>query len=259
MTVHTVRTIDEITPITFATDAGEVALAVYDRLLMLLEQLGPEEWSAPTDCGEWDVADIVRHLVGAARANASVREAVRQQVWAVRHKQEFGGNDLDAMNALQVRDHAHLGPHDLVEMLRSLAPKAVRGRMRFPRPLRGVRVPLAQTGSTAAGMPTSLALGHLMEVIYSRDLWMHRVDIATATGRTADVDRDADGRIVEDVVAEWARRHGQPFHLVLTGAAGGAFAHGEGGTRIEHDAVEFCRILSGRAPAEALLATRVLF
>ena len=259
MTVQTVRTIDQITPITFATDAREVALVVYDRLFALLGQLEPDEWRARTDCGDWDVADVVRHLVGAARANASVREVVRQQVWAARHKKEFGGNDLDAMNALQVRDHADLRPRELVNTLRALAPAAVRGRMRFPRPLRPVPIPLAQTGSTAAGMPTSLTLGHLMEVIYSRDLWMHRVDIARATGRQIEVDRACDGRIVEDVVAEWARRHGQPFHLVLTGPAGGEFTSGDGGARMEHDAVEFCRILSGRSPAEGLLATRVLF
>lgn len=259
MTVHTVRNVETITPITFATDAREVALAVYDRLFVLLDQLEPDEWSAPTECGQWDVADVVRHLVGAARANASVREAVRQQVWAARHKKEFDGNDLDAMNALQVRGHAHLGPAELVATLRSLSTRAVRGRMRFPRPLRRVPVPLAQTGSTAAGMPTSLTLGHLMEVIYTRDLWMHRVDIARATGRELELDSEIDGRIVEDVVAEWARRHAEPFHLVLTGSAGGEFTQGDGGTRLEHDAVEFCRILSGRAPAEGLLATRVLF
>lgn len=259
MTVHTVRHVEAITPITFATDAREVALAVSDRLLTLLERLEPDDWGAPTECGEWDVADVVRHLVGAARANASVREAVRQQVWAGRHKKEFAGNDLDAMNALQVRDHAHLVPDDLVARLRSLSAAAVRGRMRFPRLLRRVPVPLAQTGSTAAGMPTSVTLGHLMEVIYTRDLWMHRVDIARATGSELEVDHESDARIVEDVVAEWARRHGEPFHLVLSGPAGGEFTQGEDGTRIEHDAVEFCRILSGRAPAEGLLATRVLF
>lgn len=259
MTVHTVRNVEDITPITFATDAREVALAVYDRLFALLEQLEPEDWSAATDCGEWDVADVVRHLVGAARANASVREVVRQQVWATRHKKAFDGNDLDAMNALQVRDHAALAPSELLETLRRLAPAAVRGRMRFPRPLRRVRGPVAPGGSTAAGMPTSLTLGHLMEVIYTRDLWMHRVDIARATGRELEVDAECDGRIVEDVVAEWARYHGQPFHLVLNGAAGGEFTQGDGGPTLEHDAVEFCRILSGRAPAEGLLAHRVLF
>ena len=93
-----------------------------------------------------------------------MRETIRQQAWAKRHKGEFDGNDLDATNALQVRMHAALLPAQRVETLQALVPKAVAGRMRFPRPLRRIRVPLAQSGSTADGMPTSLSLGHLNEV-----------------------------------------------------------------------------------------------
>jgi uncharacterized protein (TIGR03083 family) len=258
MTVQTVRDVEQIRPITYATDARDVALGVHAKLVRFLEQLEPEEWSAPTDCPAWDVADMVGHLIGAGRANASIRQLLRQQIWAARHKGEFGGNDLDAMNALQVRDHAGLTPAQRVAALRAITTAAVKGRMRFPRPLRGVRIPLAPSGSTAQGMPTSLTLGHLMEVIYTRDAWLHRVDIARATGRALDLDH-IDARVVEDVVAEWARRHGQPFHLTLTGPAGGEFRQVDGGPRIELDAVEFCRALSGRAPAEGLLATRVLF
>jgi len=33
---------------------------------------------------------------------------------------------------------------------------------------------------------------------------------------------DHDARIVADVVAEWAGRHGRPFTLHLTGPAGGS-------------------------------------
>lgn len=261
MTMETVRRVEEITPITFATDAREVALAAYDRLLALLEQLEPHDWLARTDCPDWDVADMVGHLIGAAKANASFRETVRQGLWGKRHKEEFGGNDLDAQNALQVRDHASLGPEARIAALRRLFPKAVAGRMRFPKPLHKVRVPLADGGSTAPGMPKSLSLGHLMEVIYTRDVWLHRVDIARATGRTLEIDPELDRRVVEDVVAEWASRHGQPFQLSLEGPAGGTFRYGDGDGRVELalDAIEFCRILSGRAPSEGLLATGVIF
>lgn len=69
-----------------------------------------------------------------------------------------------------------------------------------------------------------------------------------------------DGRLVADVVGEWARRHGRPFTLRLTGPAGGHFAAGGGGDEtVELDAVEFCRILSGRAPGVGLLARPVRF
>jgi hypothetical protein len=56
------------------------------------------------------------------------------------------------------------------------------------------------------------------------------------------------------MVLDWASHHKQPFSLNLTGPAGGIFTHGECGESITLDAVEFCRILSGRAPGEGLLA-----
>lgn len=259
MTVHMVRRVEDITPITFDTDARQIAVAVNDALLTLLQELEPEDWNARTECPAWNVADMAGHLIGAAKANASVRETIRQQIWAVRHKGEFDGNDLDAMNALQVRDHASLSPAQRVAMLQALVPRAVAGRMRFPRPLRGIRVSIAPSGSTADGMPTSLSLGHLNEVIYTRDTWLHRVDIARATGRRLHLTAAVDGRVVEDVVREWALRHGQPFRLTLTGPAGGTFTQGGDGAFYELDAVDFCRALSGRAPGDGLLAHRILF
>ena len=76
-------------------------------------------------------------MIGAAKSAASVREAVRQQVWAARHKGEFDGNDLDAMNAFQVRAHASLPPDAMIAALREAAPRAVTGRARFPGPCAG--------------------------------------------------------------------------------------------------------------------------
>lgn len=103
-------------------------------------------------------------------------------------------------------------------------------------------------------------MGYLLHVILTRDPWMHRVDIARATGRELVLTPDHDGRIIADVVAEWARRHGQPFKLTLTGPAGGAFLSGDGaGERIAIDAVEFCRMLSGRAQGRGLLSQAVPF
>jgi uncharacterized protein (TIGR03083 family) len=271
MSVETMRSIDDIAPIRRDTDAREVALAAYDRLVGLLADLTPHEWSAPTECTGWDVAAMVGHLVGAGKAGASVREGVRQQWWGKRHASEFDDNVLDAANERQVRDHAHLSSAERVAALREIGPRAVRGRMNLPRALRRVSVPLDPGGSTAPGMPDRLALGHLMDVIYTRDVWLHTIDIARAIGRDYTPDPAVDGRIVEDVVAEWARRHGEPVVLVLSGPAGGRFRQGEGGGRLHLDAIEFGRILSGRAdpdevevasdpPATSrLLQTRVVF
>jgi hypothetical protein len=88
---------------------------------------------------------------------------------------------------------------------------------------------------------------------------MHRTDLAAATGRPMHLTADHDGRIVADVVEEWAERHGQPYRLTLGGPAGGAWTRGTDGEQIEMGAVEFCRILSGRGAGSGLLATQVPF
>ena len=129
-------------------------------------------------------------------------------------------------------------------------PRSLRARGRIPAPLRALRVPF--------GPPLGVrSLGYLMGRIYTRDAWMHRVDIARATGRELVLTGEHDGRLVADVVEEWARAHRRPFRLLLTGPAGGTF--GDGGERVELDAVEFCRVVSGRVGREGLLATTVPF
>jgi uncharacterized protein (TIGR03083 family) len=273
MTVETTRQVDELDPITRSSDAREVALAAYDRLLALLRSLEPDDWRTPTACPGWDVADMVGHLIGAAKAGASVRENLRQQLWGKRHAREFGGNTLDAANQRQILDHADLSPTQRIDELARVAPTAVAGRMRLPRPLRRVSVAIDAGGSTATGMPERLAFGHLMDVTYTRDVWLHTIDIARATGRTHRPDAAVDGRLIEDVVAEWAGRHQQPFLLTLTGPAGGRFRQGDGGGHLRLDAIDLCLVLSGRAlPGDPdveviaeptgtarLLGTRVLF
>lgn len=252
-------TIDTIARITRDGDAERLATAAYDQLLDLLDDLSVEEWDAPTECPGWTVADTVGHLIGSAKSFASVREQVRQQVWGLRHRSDFDGNSMDAYNALQVEDHRDLAPAERVAMLRAVAGPAVRGRMRIPAALRRISGPVAPGGSTAPGMPARETLGHLVDVVITRDVWTHRVDIARATGRDLRLDPATDGAIVADVVADWAERHGQPFELTLTGPAGGTFVQGDGGERLELDAVELCRVLSGRAEGDGLLAVRVLF
>jgi hypothetical protein len=102
-------------------------------------------------------------------------------------------------------------------------------------------------------------MGFLFDVVLTRDTWMHRMDITRATGREPELDSDHDGVLVDDVVREWAQRHGQPYRLTLTGPAGGTWFSGSGGPDLKLDAVEFCRVLSGRGSGEGLLAEQVPF
>jgi uncharacterized protein (TIGR03083 family) len=250
--------IDQITPITHRSDAAEVATRAYGDLIALLESLRGEDWRAPTDCPAWNVSDMVGHLIGNAKSAASKREMLRQNLYGFRHAREFDGNAMDAYNALQVAEHASLTPAERVAALQALSAEAVRGRMRTPALLRAVSASVKSNGSMAHGMPNKGNFGHLMDVISTRDVFMHRIDIARAVGRELSLGEN-DRRIVEDAVGEWAGRHQQPVELVLTGPAGGTFVQGSGGPRIEMDALELCRVLSGRAPGDGLLATKIFF
>ena len=222
----------------------------YRRLDALLHELRPEEWKLPTDCAEWDVQALVAHLVGGADCSASVREMVRQAYRGRRLREH--GDLVDKMNAVQVAERVGHGPARLVVDLAVAGERAVRARSRLPRPVRAVPLPFGPPLGTKP-------LGYLMDRIYTRDAWMHRMDICRATGRRPALSTDHDGRIVDDVVREWAARHGEPFALELAGPAGGTWGSGQADARLTLDAVEFCRTVSGRAPGEGLLATTVPF
>lgn len=114
------------------------------------------------------------------------------------------------------------------------------------------------------GVPETWSIGYLTDVILTRDPWMHRLDLARATGRDLVLTADHDGVIVADVVAEWARRHARPHRLVLTGPAGGTWSSGTGKEEIVMDAADFCRVVSGRPGSDngnpvGLLTTQVPF
>jgi hypothetical protein len=156
-----------------------------------------------------------------------------------------------------VSERADLGPAQIVERLAAIAPKTVRGRARIPALVRN-HAKMAIDGPVFE----TWTLGYLIDTIYLRDLWMHRVDAVRALNRPVELTPHHDGRIVADVVAEWGRRHGKPFVLDLTGPAGGTYGYDQDSPEAEHismDAVEFCRTLAGRQQATGLLATVVPF
>ena len=53
------------------------------------------------------------------------------------------------------------------------------------------------------------------------------------------LDAEHDGRIVADIVAEWAATHGEPFVLELTGPAGGTYTAGGGGEVVCIDTLDY--------------------
>lgn len=231
-----------------------LAAAEYDRFVAAVDALAPDDWARPTDNHLWDVKAMVGHVLGMMEMNASVIETVRQQRAAARASKRNGTAPIDELTALQVDKHVHRPVAELGALVRATAPKALAGRRRTPGFARAVPM-----DPGAPPFAEKWKLGYLLDVILTRDTWMHRVDLTQATGAELALTHDHDGRIVADVVKEWARRHGRPFMLVLTGPAGGEYTQGDGGEHIEMDAVKFCRVLSGRGTGTGLLTQRVPF
>jgi len=229
-------------------EARGLAEDEFARFADLVASLTPGEWATPTDCTGWDVRKMALHVLGSGDAQASVREFLHQLRRGMPlNKQIESHHWVDGLNELQIRERDHLSNDELVAQLRAVGPKAVKGRWRTPPPMRYVPIPF--------GPPVGWApLKYLLDVGFTRDVWAHRIDIHAAIDRPMQVTADHDGRLVADIVAEWAAIHGQPFELVLEGPAGGKFTQGDDGERVEIDALDFIRTLSGRLCASGVLS-----
>ncbi|MCW2849981.1 MAG: hypothetical protein JWR90_3955 [Marmoricola sp.] len=226
-----------------------LAATEYERVADQLAQLSPAQWSSPTDCPDWDVRAMAGHILGMIQMIASMPEMIRQQLSAKHRAKRDGSVLIDALTALQVEKNAHLSTDELVQQVRRLAPKAVKARRRAPGLMRRQTMPDQDEWWT---------MGYLFDVILTRDPFLHRVDIARATGVPLVATAEHEGAIIDDAVAEWASRHGAAYALELTGPAGGHWERGVG-EHLTMDALEFCRALSGRAPVHGLLRTQVPF
>jgi uncharacterized protein (TIGR03083 family) len=233
-------------------EAMGLAETEFARTIDLLRQLSAEDWRQPTACELWDVRAMVAHVLGMAEAQASFRQFAHDFRAAGKRA---SGPMIDALTAVQVRERAELTSPELVDRFVAVAPRAVRARRRAPAVMRRA-VRMKQDPPFAA---ERWPFGYLVDKVFTRDTWMHRLDIARATGRTMVLSADHDGRLVADVVAEWAGRHGHPFTLTLTGPAGGQWTSGHAGEHLELDALDFCWTLAQRAPGAGLLATPVPF
>jgi hypothetical protein len=191
-----------------------------------------------------------------AEMSGGIREGNRQRGIAKQDAARTGSVFIDALTDLQVRERADWEPARVVREMPEAGRRAARGRRRTPFFVRGRTLPVPQLVN---GRHEDWTIGYLVDTILTRDPWMHRVDLSAATGRPLDLTPEHDGVIVDDVVGEWAERHGRPYSLTLTGPAGGSWTRGQGGPTIEMDAIEFCRVVSGRGTTEGLLETQVPF
>lgn len=222
----------------------------------VLAALGEDDWSRDTDCAGWTVRDLAGHVAGAMMGAASLRENVRQMRAARAGAKRDHVALVDALTASQIARTRHHDPAGLVALVDRLVEPAARGRSRTPAPLRRV----VRFHVEAPGVHERWELGWFVSTILTRDTWLHRIDLARAVGAVPEHDASHDGRIVADIAAEWARRHGRPCSLHLAGAAGGTFVQGQGGPELEADVSSFVRMISGRAdPSHELFVTAVPF
>jgi uncharacterized protein (TIGR03083 family) len=229
--------------------ALRLAATEYDRCTAVFSCLEPGHWTAPTDCPAWDVRQMAAHMLGMAEMAASMRENLRQQRLARRALGQAGGLYIDALTQLQVDERAGWAPDRITRRYQARAPKAVTGRRRAPS---FVRHRAMSQLNDINGAQEPWTFGYLIDIILTRDPWMHRLDITRATGIPLRLTADHDGVIVADIVSEWSDRHGKDFVLTLTGPAGGTWAAGENGPAMTLDAIDFCRAVA-RRPATITL------
>ena len=230
------------------SEAMQITAIENRKFAELMESLSPSQWSTPTECTLWDVRAMAGHLVGSAASQASPREFFRQKRGGKPICKELGSPFWwDGMNELQVRERASATTEQLISEWATVSAKALKSRSSMPGPIAGLK--LLKLPDPVGRQP----LSYLFDIGFTRDVWAHRIDIAHAIAVEPDHDAVHDGRILADIVAEWAATHGEPFTLVLDGPAGGTFVQGTGGEEVRISVVDFIRTLAERTPASGVL------
>jgi uncharacterized protein (TIGR03083 family) len=247
--------------------ARDHAAAEYDALLAMVDAFAASDWERPTDCTEWKVRDMVAHVAGAAEEACRLPVMLRHQAAAVRGLRRSDGSIVDLLCRAQIADRGGFSDLELAADLHRWAAGAPDGRRRQPRLLRRVPMP------AFTGLRPGTTLAHLLDVIYVRDVWLHRVDLHRATGvelPTSSAEAEVVAQVVRDLDLEW---DGPAFVLELTGRGAGRWQVGSGAPEavVTEDAVALMRLLSGRsdecalatdgdrATADRLRAARVIF
>lgn len=220
--------------------AAAVGEAEGRATLALLRQLRDDDWQRRTDATDWDVRTMVSHLVAQAEEAVRLRTMLRRELQGRLHPR--GKIPVDAHMAVGVADHRSEQGPELVERFAVLWPRAVHARWR--------RSALLRRAPMSLGMPgvAPVRVGYLLDVILNRDLWMHRVDLARATGRLfviTEHDRHIVAQAMRDLALQWTAA---PVALELTGPAGGTWLIGSGDPAavVRGDAVGYLRALAGR-------------
>jgi uncharacterized protein (TIGR03083 family) len=226
----------------------DLAVAEYAALVAMVDGFSAGEWERETDCTGWRVREMVAHLAGAAEEACRLPVMLRHQVAALVGVRRGRGSLVDLLCEAQISDREHLSDADLAADLRRWAHGAPDGRRRQPALLRRTSLP------AFAGLRPGARMAYLLDVVYLRDVWLHRVDLHRATGVAMPLSQ-AEGEVVAQVVRDldldWA---GPALTLTLTGRGGGRWRVGDGTpvAEVSEDAVALMRLLSGRSDECAL-------
>jgi uncharacterized protein (TIGR03083 family) len=209
----------------------------------LMDSLDAADWHRSTVCTEWDVADIVGHLIGQAE------DVTRPWLYPVRDrraKRDYPTVALiDAHMLIQADERRGTPPEELHAQFGRAWGKATRTIHRSPGLIRRLKVKVE-------GIPgfDKLELAYVHDVLLPRDLWMHRDDLCQALGRTFDAGPYAEELIAQVMldVQDGPFWKGLPVELILTGQGGGTYRLGDGTpiATVRTDAIAYMRTLSGR-------------
>ncbi|MBZ0291059.1 MAG: maleylpyruvate isomerase family mycothiol-dependent enzyme [Anaerolineae bacterium] len=209
-------------------EAAQIATVELQQVLNLLEQLSGDDWMQPTDCTEWCVQDMTAHLAGGCAGWASLKHFLSQTILNP-HLRKMDV-PINAINRRELEDRADKTPQQLIDELREVGPKAIRTRCNLPEFLRKIRI-------DAKPMAMKITVAYLVDVIYPRDQWMHRMDICRATGKTWASNPDHDQRLLDLVMLDMAKttsaRHA--VRINVTGALNATYRFGSGDPHAEID------------------------
>ena len=163
---------------------------------------------------------LVAHLIAQCEDSIHLATMLRRQL--VGRRRYPAKTAVDAHMAVGVDDHhARSGP-ELVDRFALLWPRAVRVRRQRPG--------LVRRSTVDSGIPGQprWPVAYLLEVIFNRDLWMRRIDLARATGRPLVIgghDQHIVAQVIHDLARGWSTAS---VALELTGRAGGSWLLGVG-------------------------------
>ena len=235
-------------------EAYRMGLVQMERFVDLLESLHESDWTLPTTCALWDVRQMAAHVAGAAEGFLSLKNFRRQMMGkGLKKYAQHGLKGIDATNQLQVDDRADKTPAEIIAEIKTIEPKAYLNRYKLP-------WLLYKTPAYLPGLGF-VRVAYLTDLIYTRDSWMHTLDICRATGREMRLTPEHDGRITALVMRDLYRGKrsqlkGKNLVYRLAGEAGGTWSidpQPVSPVVLEMEATDFHLLASGRlSPQEAL-------